>query len=166
MPDIGCAISTHDAHRRRADYQGRHHRHQARYLGQDEKRGRVDAHNLKGVYLLGHTHGAQLRGDVGAHLAREDETHDGARKLEQHNLAGGIPRHPARHPGALDIHLHLYADYGADEEGDKQHDGYRVYAQLRHLLDIPLGKHAHPLGHAERAPHQDEVFAESGEIFL
>ena len=166
MADIGRGVGSHHAQRGREDHEEGHDRHQAEYLRQDEVVGRIDTHDLQGVDLLRDAHRAQLRGDIGPHLARQDQAHDGGRKLQEHDLARGIARHPMGHPRALDIDLHLDADDGSDEEGDEQDDANGVDAELRHLLDILLEKHPHTLGTREGTPHQNEVFAEGGEPLM
>src|SRR3712207_9555124 len=91
----------------RSHHKERHDGDEPENLRQNEVAGRVYSHNLEGIYLLRHTHGAQLRGNVRAHLARQYKAHDGARELEKHNLARNIARGPARHPWALNVHLDL-----------------------------------------------------------
>lgn len=68
------------------------------------------------------------------------------------------------HPWALDVHLHLYADYGPDEEAYEQHYAYGVDAELRHFLYVAFGEHAHAFRNCERAPHKYEIAAESSEV--
>lgn len=130
MTNIGRAISTDNAHSRTENNKEWHDGDQSQYLGQDEIRRRIDAHDVERVDLLRDTHRSQFRGNVATHLSGQYQTHDRTGELEQHNLTRGIPRHPPRHPWALDIHLHLDADHGSDEERNQQHDADRVDAEL------------------------------------
>jgi hypothetical protein len=166
VTDVGRPVGAHDAHGRREDDEERHDRDESQYFRQDKIAGRVDAHDVERVYLLRHAHGSQFRGDVRPHLSRQYQTHDGTGKLQQHHLSRGIAGHPAGHPGTLDVHFHLNADDGADEERDEQDDGNGVHTQLRHLHHIALPEHAHPLWHAERPSHQKKVATEGREISI
>ena len=161
MADIGCAVGAEDAHGRREDDVDGHNGEQSQNLRQDEVAGGVHAHDIKGVDLLGDTHGAYLRCNVRAYLSSEYKAHDATGELQKHDFAGGIAGHPAWHPRTLDVHLHLDADDGTDEERDEQHDADGVDAQLGHLLDVLLPEHAEALRHRERAAHQHEITPES-----
>ena len=145
MADIRCGVGTHDTHCRGEDHEERHDADHTHDLRKDEVAGRVDAHDLESINLLGDAHRANLRGDVRSHLSSQDETHDRARELEEHDLTRGVARYPAGHPGALDIQLHLDADNGAYEERDEQDDANGVDTELRHFLDVLLEEHPHAL---------------------
>ena len=163
MPHVGRAVGTQDAHAAGEDDQEGHDGEHTGNLGQYEVACRVDAHDFQGVNLLRDAHGAQLGGNVRADFSGQDETHDAAGELEQHNLARGVTCHPAGHPRTLDVELHLDANHGTYEERDEQHDADGVDTQLGHLLDILFPEHAHPFGHRKRASHQDEVATEGGQ---
>ena len=136
MSHVGGGVGADDAHGRTEDDEEGHEGDQSHYLGQDEVAGGVDAHDVKGVDLLGDAHRTEFRGDVRPHLTGQYQAHDARGELQQHDFSGGVSRHPARHPGALDVQFHLDTDHGADEEGDEQYDADGVDAQLRHLLDV------------------------------
>ena len=155
-----------DAREDAEHHQDGDHRHHGRNLGQDEEVGRVDAHDFQGVYLLRHAHRAQLGGDVGAYLARQDEAHDGRGELQQHDFPRHVAHRPARHPRALDVQLDLYRDDRADEERYQQHDADGVHAQLGHLRAVLAEEHVHPFGPCEGAPHQHDVPAYGFECFV
>ena len=72
MSYISRAVSTNDTCGRREDDQERHDGEQTDDFGQNQIAGRIDAHNLESVDLLGNTHGAQLWGDVGTHFSCQD----------------------------------------------------------------------------------------------
>ena len=76
-----------------------------------------------------------------------------------------VARHPSGHPRALDVELHLYADDGAEAEGDEQHDGYGVDAQLHHLAHVAFPEHAQTLGPCKGAAHDEQILAEGGQVF-
>ena len=100
----------------------------AHNLRQYQITGGVDTHDLQGVNLLCHPHGANLRGDVRTNLSRQDQTHDRTGELQQHDLTGGVARDPAGHPWTLDVQLHLNTDDSTDEEGYQQYNTYGVDA--------------------------------------
>ena len=145
MGYICCSIGTHDTHRTGEDNQHGHNGQHAEYLGQYQIAGGVDSHDVEGVNLLGDAHGAYLRGYVRPHLACQDETHNRAGKLKQHDFTRRIARHPTWHPRRLDVQLHLNTNHRSDEERNEQHDTNGVDTQLRHLLYILLPKHAETL---------------------
>ena len=159
VADKGSGVGAHDAHRRGENHEERHDGHKAENLGQNQVVGRVHAHDVERVNLLGHAHRAKLRGDVAAHLARENQTHDGAGELQEHDLTRGVARGPTGHPRTLDVHLHLDADDGANEKRDEQHNANGVDTQLGHLLDIAFQKHPQTVGPLEGATHQNQIAA-------
>ena len=166
MTDECRAIGTDDTHARTEDDEERHDGDQSQNLRQDEVAGRVDTHDVEGINLLGNTHGAQLGGDVGPHLAGKDQTHDARRELQEHDFTSSVTRNPSRHPRTLDVQFHLDTDDRTDEERDEEHDADGVDTQLGHLLDILLKEHAHTLWTGERTPHQHQVFTEGGKPFF
>ena len=158
--NVRRSVGAHDAQCTGEDNQQRHDGDHTHDFRQYQVARRVDTHDVQRVNLLRHAHGADLRGDVRAHLTGQYQTHDARRELQQHDFARGIAAHPAWHPGRLDVQLHLDADDGSDEKRDEQHDTNRVDAQLFHLLDVLFPKHAEAFRDAERAPHQYEKSAE------
>ena len=74
--DISRGVGAADATRRGEDDEEGHHRDKTAHLRQNDVSGGIDAHNFKGVELLCHAHRADFGGDVGAHLTRQDETHN------------------------------------------------------------------------------------------
>ena len=118
----GGGIGSNDTHGGTEDHQEGHDGDHAENLRQNEVIGGVHPHNVECIDLLGHTHGAQLRGDVRTHLASQYQAHDGRGKLQEHDFARGITSDELGHPWTLDVDLHLYADHGADEERDEQDD--------------------------------------------
>ena len=145
MSDIRSSIRSDDTHSRAEDNQERHDGNQTENLWQNQIACRVDTHDVECVNLLGYSHGAQLRSDVGPHLSGENQTHDAGRELEEHNLAGGVARYPSGHPWTLDVELHLDTDYRTDEERDEEDDTDGIDTQLLHFLDILFEEHAHSL---------------------
>ena len=73
---VSRAVSTHDAHAAGEDDEERHNGEHAENLWKNKVTSRVDTHDVEGIYLLGDAHRPYLRGDVAAHLACQDETHD------------------------------------------------------------------------------------------
>ena len=124
MTNVGCAVGSEYARRRREHYEEWHQRHQAHYLWQDEVVGRVYAHYLKGIDLLRHAHRAKLGGNVRPHLTGKNKTHNARRELQQQYLASGVTRHPTRHPWTLDVELHLNTYHGSDDRQQSVADGY------------------------------------------
>ena len=166
MADVRGGISTHDTHRRGEDHQEWHDGDQSYDLRQDEITGRVDAHDLQGVDLLGDTHRTDLGGDIGTYLTSQDQTHDGTGELEEHDLAGGVATYPTGHPRALDIEFHLDTDDRSDKERDEQDDADGIDAELSHLLHILLEEHAQTFRAREGASHQHHISTKGGQPFL
>ena len=160
------AEGAYDACKDAENHQDGDHCHHGRYLGEDEEVGGVDAHDFQRVYLLRHAHRAQLRGDVGAHLACQDKTHDGRGELQQHDFARHVAHRPTGHPRALDVQLDLYGDDRADEKRYQQHDADGIDAQLGHLRAVLPEEHVHPFGPRESAPHQHDIPAYGFECFV
>ena len=96
--------------------------HQPDHLREDEEVGGVDTHDLHGVDLLRHPHGADLGGDVAAYLSGEDEGHDGAGELQQDNLTGRITNREFRDQRRADVQGDLDGDNRSDKDGDDNHD--------------------------------------------
>ena len=85
----------------------------------NEVAGRVDTHDLQGINLLGDAHRTDFRGDVRPHLSCQNQAHDGTGKLQEHDFTCGVAADPTRHPWTLDVKLHLDADDGTYEKGNK-----------------------------------------------
>ena len=147
------AEGTDDACKDAEDDQDRYHRNHGCYFGQYQVVGRVDSHDFQRVDLLGDAHGAQLGGDVRPHLARQDEAHDGGRKLQQHDFAGHIAHRPARHPGTFDVQFDLYGDDCADKKRYQQDNANGVYPQFGQFCAVLPEEHVHPFGARKRASH-------------
>ena len=79
--------SAYQTYGRRNDYQQRHHGYKRQNLRQNEIIGAIDTHNFHRVYLLRDTHRADFRSNVRTHFARQNETQDGARELQQQRLS-------------------------------------------------------------------------------
>ncbi len=162
----GGGIGANDACRHTQRDEDGHDGHEARNLGQDEEVGRIDAHDVEGVNLLGDAHRADFGSDVGADLASQDEAHDARRELEEHDFAGGVAHHHAGHPGALDVQFDLEADDGSDEERDDEHDAYRIVAQLIHFSHILTEEHPPSVGLRKHSAHQQNITAQMGQSTL
>ena len=109
----------------------RHHQAQGDGARQDQELHRVDAHGGERVDLLGHLHGAELRGERGAGAAG----HDDAGHQRAHLVHDG----DADQVGDVDLGAELLeldrADEGhddADQEADQRDDRQRVGAGLLH----------------------------------
>lgn len=133
-------------------HQQRNHGDHGRYFGQNQVAGRIDTHNLQGVNLLGDAHGAQLRGNVRAYLACQNEAHDGRRELQQQDFAGHVAHGPARHPRTFDVQFDLDGDDGADEERYQQHDADGVHAELLYFAEVLAEEHTHAFGRENVRP--------------
>ena len=147
------------------DYQHGNHADEAQNLGQDYETGGVDAHYLQCVYLLGHSHGAYLRGNVGSHLAGQDEAHDAGGELQKHDFSGGVSSGECRHPWGCDVQFYLDAYHGTYEEGYQQDDADAVYSKGSHFLDILFEEHSPSFGQGHNPSHQAKVFAKFAYAF-
>ena len=103
--DIGPDEAGGDAEGDEQRYGGYH----GEDLGQQDMVGRVDAHDIQSIDLLGDAHGAYLGGDIGAYLTGEDDADDAGGELEQDDLAHGIADGETGHPGRPDVDLDLHA---------------------------------------------------------
>lgn len=163
MADVCRGVCSYESHAVGEYHEHGHQCDEAEDFRQYEICRGVYAHDVQGVYLLRHTHRAELRRYVGAHFSGEDKTHDGAGELEKHDFSRSISAHPSRHPRRLDVELHLYAYHRTDEERYEKHYADAVDTECRHLLDILLPVHAHTLRTGESPAHEYTVSSEDVE---
>ena len=123
-------------------------------LGQDQEGSRIDTHYFQCINLLGDTHRAKLGRDVGPHFSGQNETHDTAGELQDHDLTSCITCSKGWHPRTLDVDFYLDADNSTNKKTDQQDDADGVHTQLCHLLDILFDEHAPSFGPAENFAHQ------------
>ena len=72
----------------------------------------------------------------------------------------------SRHPWRGDVHLHLDAYYGSDEERYQQYDSDTVHAKRIHFLDVLFHEHSHAFGALESLAHQYEIFSKCAKFLL
>src|SRR5690606_26386736 len=122
-----------DAHEGRDGYEDRHDQHRRDEFGHDEEGRRVDTHDLHGVDVLLLAHAADLRGHVGAHLAREHGTGAGRGKLDDGDVAGQGADIIARDQLAAELVADLDGHDGPHERGNERYDDQRPDADIVHL---------------------------------
>ena len=91
-------------------------------LGQNKVRGRVDAHHLKGVDLLGDAHTADFGRDAGSEVAHQQQADDSGAQLHDNGGSRHETHCPGGNPAALDLHGSLDGDDAAHGNGDNGHD--------------------------------------------
>ena len=110
----------------------REHQRRGEHPGHDQVGVRVVGQGLERVHLLGHLHGAQLGGDVGADPAGERHAGEHRAQLQHHGLADQRPDEVERHGAGEDVGGEQ-GEHDAGEDGDEQGDRQRIDAEPPHL---------------------------------
>src|SRR5690606_156845 len=119
----------------------------------------IDPHDLQGIDLFGHPHGADARGDIGSHLTRHDDGGKGWCKFQDHGLSRCKGDKTFWQEGIGEVQGSLYGDHPPDEERNKNDDAHGTVDQLIDLLK-DQGSHDGPFGRFfEYFPDHDEVFS-------
>ena len=139
------------------DDQDRHEDDQRHNLGQDDVVGRIDTHNLHSINLFRDAHGANFGGDVRPYLTRQNQTHDGRREFEHHDLARGVADDVTGQDGIAHVEHNLQDTDGADEDRDEADNADGVEHQFVRLVDELASEHRPVVGLRQHAPHQQDV---------
>ena len=113
-------------------------------------------HHLERIDLLGDLHGADLGGDVGPHLARQDDRDDGRGELEDHGLAHREADGVGGNPTA-DLVGRLDGDDRPHEQAQQGHDAHTLDANGLEFHKGRLGKHPALLGPAHGRGEEGEI---------
>jgi hypothetical protein len=106
-----------------------HHRQHPRH---DQVADRIDGQRPQPVELLGHGHGAQLGGVVGADPTAEHQRDEDRPDLAEHRVAGA----PADQPGGVEA---LHEDAGLDDHeraGEERGEGDDRQRSVAHLVQV------------------------------
>ena len=150
--------ASHDACEHTEDNEHGDKHHQPYNLREDKEVRRVDTHDFHRVYLLRDAHRPYLGGDVAAHLAGKDETHDGRGELQEDNLARSVSDGELGDKRRADVERDLYGNDRTDEDGYDDDDPQRVDTQLVYLPYQLLEEHAPAVGDGQSLPHQHDIF--------